>query len=45
MMGNDNVTAYQYMSQYKFIDLNNTSSMCFGDEVVKQFMNHVQPTL
>ena len=35
MMGNDNVTAYQYMSQYKFIDLNNTSSMCFGDEVVK----------
>ncbi len=23
MMGNDNVTAYQYMSQYKFIDLNN----------------------
>lgn len=35
MMGNDNVTAYQYMSQYQFIDLNDKKSMCFGDEVVK----------
>lgn len=35
MMGNDAVSAYQYMSQYKFIDLNETSSMCFGDEAVK----------
>lgn len=35
MMGNDAVTAYQYMSQYKFIDLSKTSSMCFGDEAVK----------
>lgn len=35
MMGNDDVKAYQYMSQYQFIDLNEKKSMCFGDEVVK----------